>query len=241
MMESSISAFYQFLNHIGFTDPIHAALVHMPIGLVVGGFCFAWAATLMGRKKMAVTAHHCTILAFLFWFPVALFGLMDWQYFYHGAWLNPIKIKLILAVVLLILLSAAIFFGRKGEAASKGMILTSYTLAVVTCVLLGWFGARLVYGGKTQEAPKTYQAGERIFAAHCMSCHPGGGNVINPNEPIRGSSALKNPEAFISVIRNPKKPMPALSPSQLSDKDAQDLYLYVTHVLVNSGQQDPKP
>jgi mono/diheme cytochrome c family protein len=213
----------------------------MPIGLVVGAFFFGLAASLFHREKLATTAYHCTFLALLFWFPAVFFGLIDWQYFYHGASLNPIKMKLVLAGVMLVLLIAAVYFGRKGEAASKKIVLAVYFLAVITAVLLGWFGARLVYDGKTKEAPQAYQAGEKIFAVHCQSCHPGGGNVINPNEPLRGSSALKNPEAFISVIRNPKKPMPALSPSQLSDKDAQDLYLYVIHVLVNSGRQDPKP
>jgi len=241
MIESSISGFYRFLNSFGFTDPVHAALVHMPIGLAVGAFLFGWAAALSGREKLAVSAHHCTILALLFWFPAVLFGLMDWQHFYHGAWLNPIKLKLVLAVILFILLTAAVFFGRRGETAPKGLILASVTLAVITATLLGWFGVRLVYGGKAQDVPASYQEGEKIFTARCSGCHPGAGNVIDPDKPIRGASSLNDPRAFISVIRNPKKPMPALSPAQLSDQDARELYLYITKVLVPSGQKSGKP
>lgn len=237
MIESSINAFYQFLNHLGFTDPVHAALVHMPIGLAVGAFFFGWTAIIAGRKQLAVTAHHCMVLAFLFWFPVVLSGLMDWQHFYQGAWLAPIKIKLILAGIFLILLAAAVFFGRKGEAAPKGLLLAVTTLAVITATLLGWFGARLIYDGKVKEAPVTYEAGERIFVAHCRSCHPDGGNVINPDEPIRGSSTLNSTEAFIAVLRKPKKPMPVFSPAQLSDEDARQLYLYITNVLAKSDKQ----
>jgi mono/diheme cytochrome c family protein len=240
MIASSANAFYRFLNQFGFTDPVHAALVHMPIGLVVGAFLFGWTASLMGRKELAVTAYHCTILAFLFWFPVVLFGLMDWQHFYQGAWLMPIKIKLILAGILLIILATSILLGRKGESAPKGLLLAVSTLAVITVTLLGWFGARLIYDGKVKEAPVTYDAGEKIFAAHCRSCHPDGGNVIDPNAPILGSSPLKSPEAFISLIRKPKKPMPAFSPARLSDEDARQLYLYITNVLAKSDKQGSK-
>jgi len=241
MIESWISSFYQSLNRIGFTDPVHAALVHMPIGLAVGAFLFGWVSALFGRRNLAVSAHHCAILALIFWFPAVLFGLADWQHFYNGAWLNPIKFKLILAGILFILLAVAVFFGRRRETAPKGLILASVTLAVITATLLGWFGARLVYGGKSHDVPVSYQVGEKIFTARCSGCHPGAGNVIDPDKPIRGASALNDPKAFISVLRNPKKPMPVFSPAQLSDQDAHELYLYITKVLVPSGQIGGKP
>jgi len=241
VIESSINAFYQFLNNHGFPDPIHAVLVHMPIGLVVGACIFGWVATLLGREKLALSARHCIILAFLFWFPAVFFGLMDWQYFYHGAWLTPIKMKLILAGILLILLSAALFFGYKEKAGSKRATLALYTLCLITVVLLGWFGARLVYAGKSKEASKTYQLGEKIFAVHCKICHPGGDNVIQPAKPLKNSPALKNLDVFISLIRHPNKPMPASSPSQVSDSEAKELYQFITNELARSGQQGMKP
>jgi uncharacterized membrane protein len=228
VIESSINAFYQFLYQHGFPDPIHAALVHMPIGLVVGAFVFGWVATLSGSEKLAMSARHCVMLAFLFWFPVAIFGLMDWQYFYRGACLTPIKMKLILAVILLILLSAALFFGSREKAGSKGASLTVYTLCLITVVLLGWFGARLVYEGKNEGGSKTFQQGEKIFTTNCKACHPGGGNVMQPDKPLKNSPALKNLDAFTSLIRHPNEPMPAFPPSQVSDSEAKELYQYVT-------------
>lgn len=242
MIESSINAFYQFLNNHGFPDPIHAALVHMPIGLVVGACVFGWVATLLGREKLAMSARHCIILASLFWFPAVLFGLMDWQYFYRAAWLTSIKMKLILASILLILLSAALFFGYRKKVGSKRATLTIYTLCLITVALLGWFGARLVYAGKNKkEVSKTYPLGEKIFVANCKTCHPGGGNVIQPAKPLKNSPALKNLDAFISLIRHPNNPMPASSPSQVSDSEAKELYHYITNELTSSGQQNMTP
>jgi uncharacterized membrane protein len=241
VIESSINAFYQFLNNYGFPDPLHAALVHMPIGLVVGAFVLGWIATFLDREKLAMSAHHCIILAFLFWFPAVLFGLMDWQYFYRGAWLTPIKMKLILASILLILFAAALFFGYREKAGSKKATLTIYTLCLITVVLLGWFGARLVYAEKNKDVSKTYQRGEKIFVANCKTCHPGGGNVIQPAKPFKNSPALKNLDAFISLIRHPNMPMPASSPSQVSDSEAKELYKYITNELTNSGQQSMTP
>ena len=47
---------YEFLARLGYTHPIHPTEVHMPIGLVVGAFVFAWIAVLFHRPKLATTA-----------------------------------------------------------------------------------------------------------------------------------------------------------------------------------------
>ncbi|MGV8057233.1 MAG: hypothetical protein AB2L12_04220 [Smithellaceae bacterium] len=80
-----------------------------PWGLVIGAFFFAWMVVLSPWKKLAVTAYHCIALAFIFLFPVIISGFMDWRNFYLGAWLTPVKMKMILAVILLILSGATAF------------------------------------------------------------------------------------------------------------------------------------
>ncbi|MDA8126131.1 MAG: c-type cytochrome [Deltaproteobacteria bacterium] len=237
MIDAWIDAFYRLLNQIGFPDPLHAALVHMPIGLVMGAALFGWLALLPGRERFQITARNCAVLAFLFWFPTALFGYMDWRHFYHGASLNPITMKLLLAGLLLILLAGALFFAFRRPLLARKVTPVIYTLCLITAVLLGWFGARLVYGGKTgAEGKPAYALGEKIFVAHCRECHPGGGNIMEPDEPLVGSDKLQSPETFIALLRQPKAPMPAFPPAALTDADARELYRYITNVLAQSGR-----
>jgi uncharacterized membrane protein len=232
MIDSWINAFYRLLSSLGYTHPVHPAIVHMSIGLVVAAFIFAWSALLFKDKRESLqrTAQYCTILALLFWFPVVFFGLLDWQHFFNGAWLYPIEVKLILAVILLVLLVIGVLVGSKGREGSK-LLLVVYTLCFFTVVGLGYFGAQLVYGGKAEATPETYKAGQRIFLANCSSCHPHGGNVIRPQTPIHGSPKLKDLKTFMTQIRHPLPPMPAFSPSKVSDQQADELYQYIVHVL----------
>ena len=92
MMDAWINVFYSMVNRIGFSDPMHAALVHMPMGLLVGAFIFNLLAALsVSWKRLAVSSHHCMVLAFLFLFLVLPSGLMDWRHFYASAWLPPAR------------------------------------------------------------------------------------------------------------------------------------------------------
>ena len=68
---------YKFLAGLGYTHPIHPTEVHMPIGLVVGAFIFAWIALLFRRPRLTQTARYCVTLAFIWVFPTMLFGIMD--------------------------------------------------------------------------------------------------------------------------------------------------------------------
>jgi mono/diheme cytochrome c family protein len=70
-------------------------------------------------------------------------------------------------------------------------------------------------------------AGELIFKKNCMGCHPGGGNVIKPDKPVKGALQLKTFAAFLVWIRNPVAPMPAYSSTTISDDQAKKLYDYI--------------
>ncbi len=231
MINSWITSFYQLLNYLGYTHPIHPALVHMPIGLVVGAFILRGTAFLFNRETLVRSARHCFFLGFLFWFPVVLLGFMDWQHFYGGVWLTPIIVKMILALVLLVLFLLVLILNFRKERNSK-LTLTLYSLGLLTVLFLGFFGAQLVYGGKSLQGSSAYQAGEKLFAANCLTCHPGGRNTLDPDRPIINSPKLKDLNTFIAWIRHPASPMPTFSASEISDKQAGDLYDYVTKVLV---------
>jgi mono/diheme cytochrome c family protein len=252
-----IDALYQLLARIGFTDPLHAPITHIPIGLVIGAFCFFYVAVIFKKKNLFLTARHVCILAFIFVFPTILFGVMDWLHFFRGALIPPIKMKMILASCLIVLLGTGIVLGSEMRVRSAPMMVI-YALAVICVVGLGWYGARIVYGnwagsqpaaetavpatptpsgaaaaGGAPAAPSAARLGERLFAANCAACHPGGANVVVPQLPLKGAKQLATQDTFVSFIRNPMMPdgsagqMPAFPADQLSEKDAGDLYQYI--------------
>jgi uncharacterized membrane protein len=233
-----LDSIYRLLDQIGYPHPIHPTEVHMPIGLIVGALIFRVAGALLRRPALAQTAHYCTILALLFLFPTVLFGFMDWQHFYAGAWLYPIKIKILLAVVLIIMVFAGILLAYK-RGVGSGFVLLNYSISFVLVVVLGYFGGDLVYGGMRPKAPESYLAGLDAFNANCVACHPRGGNIIDPSLPLLNSAYTRSPAAFIAFIRNPKRPdgspgaMPTFSPQKISDQQVSDLYKYIVHVLEN--------
>ena len=238
MIDQWINSFYQFMNGIGYYHPIHPALVHAPMGLVIGAFFFGWAGFLSRRETLTRTALHCIVLAFIFWFPVVLFGLMDWRHFYGGAMLFPIKMKMVLAGALFILFATGFASGFRSDAASK-RTLTVHTLCFLAAGLIGFFGAELVYAQKTVKGPEAFAGGAVIFESNCVDCHPQGKNIIKPDHPITGSQKLKDLPAFVGWIRKPVAPMPTFPESQISDAQAKELYKYITNVLVRSKGAGP--
>jgi len=238
MIDAWIDSLYRFLSNVGYAHPLHPAFVHMPIGLAIGAFVFVWAALLFKKKALAQAARYCIILAFLSWFPAVLFGFTDWRHFFHGAWLFPINVKLVLTGILLILQVIGLFLGSKGRVGARSLLVV-YSLCFFMVVGLGYFGAQLVYPSKAQATPDRYKAGERIFLANCSACHPQGGNVIKPNKPIINAPAIKELKTFVVWIRKPVAPMPVFGQSQISDQQADELYRYIVHVL--EKQKNPAP
>lgn len=168
-----IEFIYQTLKEFGYTHPLHPTLTHLPIGLVMGAFFFVLAALIFHRKNLAQTARHCSVLALIAIVPTALLGFMDWQQFYGGSLLFPIKMKLILAGILILLLLLALIFGFLGETLSKIRI-ALYGLCLVSVIGLGYFGGELVYGNKlpavgVAEGPAA--EGAMVFKQNCAACH----------------------------------------------------------------------
>jgi len=235
-----IETLYSLLNRIGFTDPLHALIVHMPMGLVIGAFLMFLIAVFLGRKNLILTARHVAIMAFVFVFPTILFGVFDWLHFFKGALIQPIKVKMVLASIVLVVLGAGIVLGsgiRVGTAAMASL----YAAAFLSVVGLGYFGAKLVYGEwspRSQSAPliaasPEVLAGEKIFAAGCQSCHARGGNIVAPDLPLKSSKRLDSFASFAGFIRNPQMPngsageMPPFSTAEINDEQAKTLLAYI--------------
>jgi uncharacterized membrane protein len=228
--------FYNALYSIGFFDPIHPPLTHMPMGLVVAALVFGVLAWVWGKPQLGRLARYSLILAWVFIFPTVLLGFMDWQHWYQGAWLQPVLIKICLASFLFVLLSVGVILILTGREESKAL-LAIYLIAFFTVGGLGYFGGRLVFGGRAPAAPMGLEAGRRLFRNNCMACHPNLGNAIRPAMIIIGSDKLTDLHTFIAWIRKPrmdngqKGPMPDFPPPKISDAQAGLLYDYLIGVL----------
>ena len=239
---------YQGLAALGFTDPLHPGLAHMPIGLAAASLCFGLGALALKRPLLRMSAQHCLILAWLFFFPTVLLGYTDWQHYYGGAWISLIVAKLYLAGFLFLLLSLGVIliFTGRGE---SGAIQVIYLLCFLTVVGLGYCGGRLVFGGVTRTAPASFKVGKKIFEVHCQGCHPNGGNILMAQYPITRSPKLKDFNTFLTFIRSPRLPngskgaMPGFPVSSISEAQARDLYRYLNAAFSQAGGKEsgPKP
>lgn len=230
-----IEFLYEVLEKVGYIHPIHPPLTHIPMGLVVGTFIFALVALLVRRPILPPLAYNRIILlALVLSFPTILFGYTDWQHFYEGAWLFPIKLKLALSGVLIVLLLIALIIGRKTKAETNGT-LAIYALSFLTVIVLGYLGGQLVFEGEGRPlaVPMRFMAGEKLFATNCNDCHPQGSGVLNAPQ-------ISNYNTLLSFIRNPKGPggsqipMTPFPPEKISDTQAMKLYQYITKVLEKS-------
>jgi len=237
-----IELLYKTLAKVGYTHPIHPPVTHLTLGMVMGTFLFGIVAWKLRHQALTRTAHHCTVLALLSIFLTALTGLMDWQHYYAGGWLFPIKMKLALAVLLFILLVFAFRAGHRAETVSKSALLL-YALCFVNVTAIGYFGGELVFADRTtvkEVETASIEVNAQQFAESCGACHPNGGNSIKPHLPLKDAPQLVDFESFLHYIRNPKARdgsttvMPPFSPEKLSDQQAREVYQYIVKVLQES-------
>jgi mono/diheme cytochrome c family protein len=237
-----IDALYRMLAKLGFSDPLHPPIVHIPIGLVIGAFVFFAVALLFKRKQLVLTARHVSILALLFAFPSIFFGFLDWIHFYHGILSRTIQIKMGLAAALLILLTLGIILGGKAKPLNAVMLFI-YTCSFLAVVALGYFGASLINyparfaaassQGAASTASAGLDAGKTLFEANCQACHAGGGNSIVAALPIKGSKRLAGIAGFEAFVRAPTMPngksgdMPPYGTDALATAQVKDLYAYL--------------
>jgi mono/diheme cytochrome c family protein/uncharacterized membrane protein len=232
---TTIEQVYQFLNSLGYFHPIHPPVTHMPIGLVFGALLLGLLSLIFRQQAMGKAARYSMVIAFVFLFPAALLGYMDWQHYFAGGWLQPIKVKIVLVALLFLFLCAALIFGRKAETVS-GKLLVSYLLCFLTAMGLGFFGGQLVYSGKTPVGPPEFREGERLFNNNCSGCHPYGGNIADQSSPLWGSPELKDSNTLLRFIHDPRTDsgkrgiMPPFLPSRVSDAQAKQLWLYIANV-----------
>ncbi|MGD0276412.1 MAG: cytochrome c [Syntrophales bacterium] len=112
-----------------------------------------------------------------------------------------------------------------------------YFFCIVIMIAIGYVGVYPVFSENNPAESNKSADGERLYAKHCASCHPNGGDIINPSIPVIGSPMLKSQEIFTKFNRNPLRPdgskgiMPAFSKENISDQDMMQIYQYIIEVL----------
>jgi cytochrome c6 len=76
----------------------------------------------------------------------------------------------------------------------------------------------------TSAASAAEAGAEAIFKGKCASCHPDGGNIINPKETLKG---MKDSKKIVNKIRKGGGGMPAFDAKAISDADAKQLANYI--------------
>ena len=238
------SKLYHFLDGIGYHHPLHPVLTHLPVGLTIGAFVFIVLAYILKSDKYMNTACHCTVLAALAAIPTAIMGYMDWQHFYGGASLTAIKMKMALAVILMVLLLAAASMGRNGARVSGKKLLVHF-LGLLVVAGLGFLGGELVHGAKAgptigdpvvqQESDTgTLSAGERLFNQKCIFCHFTDSTATKVGPGLKGLFKKKKmtfsgwpmtPESVRRQLQTPFKQMPPFD--SLTEEQIQALVDYL--------------
>ena len=83
------------------------------------------------------------------------------------------------------------------------------------------------------QQPKTAEAksGEALFKQNCSSCHPDGGNNINPRKTLhkkdREANGVTTAADIVGKMRHPGPDMSKFDETVLPDKDAQATAEYI--------------
>jgi uncharacterized membrane protein len=140
-----IEFIYQTLAKLGYSHPLHPAMTHIPMGMIIGGFLFAAGSVVMKKDDLAKAAHYCCTLALIFVLPTMMLGYMDWQYKFDGEWNRLILTKIILAVMLTIMLGITFFYGKNVKVDIKQKLIL-YVICFAMAMGLGFIGGELQYG-----------------------------------------------------------------------------------------------
>ncbi len=140
-----IELVYQTLAKIGYSHPLHPAMTHIPMGMIIGGFLFAVGSAVMKKDDLAMAAHYCYTLALIFVLPTMMLGYMDWQYKFDGEWSRLILTKIILAVMLTMMLVITYFYGKNVKIDIKQKLIF-YIICFGIALGIGFIGGELQYG-----------------------------------------------------------------------------------------------
>ncbi len=95
--------------------------------------------------------------------------------------------------------------------------------------------AALVFAGicaaSVLAAPKNGRSAAELFKEHCSTCHPEGGNIINPGKTLRkehrDAHNISSRADIVEKMRHPGKGMTSWSSATLPDDEAEAIADYI--------------
>jgi len=93
--------------------------------------------------------------------------------------------------------------------------------------------AKIRSGGGLSIAGKAVSAtaGEEGFKAHCVTCHPDGGNIMNAEKTLHkkdlDANNIRTADDIVKIMRKPGPGMPPFDVNTIPDKDAKEMANYI--------------
>ena len=88
------------------------------------------------------------------------------------------------------------------------------------------FSATGLYGAEKKESN-----GAKLFQQHCASCHPKGGNILNPafslHKKDRDAHGIKTANDIVGKMRNPGPGMTRFDAKTIPDSEAKAIADYI--------------
>lgn len=129
----------------------HPMMVHFPIALIIMAVIFKLLSLIEGLYFFEPTSLHCLGAGILFAVPAIITGFLSWRINYQARSMKPIKMKIWLSAVLMVL-SPAVFLWRLYEPAvttATGAAGRAYFILFLVCLplvaLIGRYGGQLTF------------------------------------------------------------------------------------------------
>lgn len=73
--------------------------------------------------------------------------------------------------------------------------------------------------------------GEALFKEHCASCHPDGGNIVNPKKTLKKgdlhANNIRSKKDIVAFMRKPGPGMLTFDEKTISNHDAEEIAEYI--------------
>jgi cytochrome c6 len=105
---------------------------------------------------------------------------------------------------------------------------TGRRIAVVLVIAGMLMGSALAQAKKSSAGASD---GKTLFEGNCSSCHPNGGNIINPQKTLKRASLkahnINSGKDIVKIMRNPGPGMTRFDENTIPDKDAKKIADYI--------------
>ncbi|MEN8242011.1 MAG: DUF2231 domain-containing protein [Chloroflexota bacterium] len=142
--------FQRLITALTVTHPIHAMLVHFPIGFTAAGLLFILLALWRKDELFEKIAYANMVISAISVLPAAASGIYDNQINFLGDAPNA-NVKIMLGTLLLLITVGTSLWRRKHEdlftrKSARFFYVSAYILSFTLAMVLGFLGGVIVYG-----------------------------------------------------------------------------------------------